>query len=441
METRRLEYFVRIVDAGSISRAAQDLGLAQPALSQQLAIIEQDVKATLLHRSRQGVAPTAAGRQFYRQARVILRQVEEARALVRAAEESLAGTVSVGFPNGAAAILCLPLIERLTAGHPQIDLQIVEGYSANLTDMTGRGQLDIAVLYQDSAPPGMDAISLWEEDLLLIGPPGAGMGDAVRRYLQGDASPRRYETARTPERAAILMNAPALDIPGAADGTESYADIVHLAQDMHAVVAVGEALRAHGFSAPETLAADLPAGLLLQEDLGRGMIVEAGAPVPERYEAAVDLLADLHEAGIGPSLPLPGVPGGGSYQVPAYDERALLTEAELFLDWYLPSRGVTVTPAFVSFCNSLSSFFRRPRSAMARRGRAAVAATAGLACDSCDLWLAQVTAASARAGAAAIAERRVARLKYANLREQAAGGATVCANGPTFALLTCLLVS
>ena len=173
----------------------------------------------------------------------------------------------------------------------------------------------------------------------------AGMGDAVRRYLQGDASPRRYETARAPERAAILMNAPALDIPGAADGTESYADIVHLAQDMHAVVAVGEALRAHGFSAPETLAADLPAGLLLQEDLGRGAIVEAGAPVPERYEAAVDLLADLHEAGIGPSLPLPGVPGGGSYQVPAYDERALLTEAELFLDWYLPSRGVTVTPA------------------------------------------------------------------------------------------------
>ncbi|MEP2814434.1 MAG: LysR family transcriptional regulator, partial [Alphaproteobacteria bacterium] len=42
METRRLEYFVRIVDAGSISRAAQDLGLAQPALSQQLAILEQD---------------------------------------------------------------------------------------------------------------------------------------------------------------------------------------------------------------------------------------------------------------------------------------------------------------------------------------------------------------------------------------------------------------
>jgi hypothetical protein len=172
----------------------------------------------------------------------------------------------------------------------------------------------------------------------------AGMGDAARRYLQGDASPRRYETARTPERSAILMNAPALDIPGAADGAESYADIVHLAQDLHAVVAVGEALRAQGFSAPEILAADLPAGLLLQEDLGRGAVVEAGAPVLERYAAAVDLLADLHRAGIGPLLPLPGVPGGGGYQVPAYDGRALLTEASLFLDWYLPFVGVSVTP-------------------------------------------------------------------------------------------------
>jgi tRNA threonylcarbamoyl adenosine modification protein YjeE len=173
----------------------------------------------------------------------------------------------------------------------------------------------------------------------------AGMGDAARRYLQGDASPRRYETVTSADRAAILMNAPALDVPAASDAGESYADIVHLAQDMHAVVAVGEALRSHGFSAPETLAADLPGGLLLQEDLGRGAIVEAGAPVPERYEAAVDLLADLHEAGIGPSLPLPGVPGGGSYQVPAYDARALMTEAELFLEWYLPWLGVTVTPA------------------------------------------------------------------------------------------------
>mgnify|MGYP003670637575 CR=1 FL=1 len=179
METRRLDYFVRIVDAGSISRAAQDLGLAQPALSQQLAILEQDVKAQLLHRSRQGVTPTAAGRQFYRQARIILRQVAEARGLVTVAEQSLAGTVAVGFPNSAAAILCLPLIERLSTEHPQIELHVTEGYNAVLTEMARKGQLDISVLYQETPPPGMTSEPLWTEDLLLVSPPGSALGTSV----------------------------------------------------------------------------------------------------------------------------------------------------------------------------------------------------------------------------------------------------------------------
>ena len=174
METRRLEYFVRIVDAGSISRAAQDLGLAQPALSQQLAILEHDMQVRLLHRSRQGVAPTAAGRQFYRQARVIIRQVEDARSLVRAADESLACAVSIGFPNSAASVLCLPLIRQIAAEHPQIEVRITESYSALLTRMTQKGELDLSVLYQDSPPPGMDAEPLWVEDLLLVSPPGPG---------------------------------------------------------------------------------------------------------------------------------------------------------------------------------------------------------------------------------------------------------------------------
>ncbi|MEQ8504418.1 MAG: LysR substrate-binding domain-containing protein [Rhodospirillales bacterium] len=200
METRRLEYFVRIVDAGSISRAAQDLGLAQPALSQQLAILEQDVKAQLLHRSRQGVQPTAAGLQFYRQARIILRQIEEARSLVKTAAESLAGTVSVGFPNSAAAILCLPLIERLSTEHPQIELHITEGYNAMLTEMTAKGQLDLSVLYQDGPSPGMTAEPLWVEDFLLVGPPGSELDDRVPLEVIGRLPmliPAKANSART----------------------------------------------------------------------------------------------------------------------------------------------------------------------------------------------------------------------------------------------------
>ncbi|WP_417770674.1 aminoglycoside phosphotransferase family protein, partial [Stappia sp.] len=162
----------------------------------------------------------------------------------------------------------------------------------------------------------------------------AGFGDARRRYFQGDASPRRYETVRSGARRAILMNAaPPPPQPVLRDGL-SYRQLVHLADGVDAVVAVAEALRSRGLAAPETLAVDLAEGLVLQEDLGRGAIAENGSPVPERYLAAADLLAHLHDAPPEPALPLPGA-GDRRYALPEFDIRALMVEAELFLDWYL----------------------------------------------------------------------------------------------------------
>ena len=114
----------------------------------------------------------------------------------------------------------------------------------------------------------------------------------------------------------------------------SYRQLVHLADGVDAVVAVAEALRSRGLAAPETLAVDLEEGLVLQEDLGRGAIAENGSPVPERYLAAADLLAHLHDAPPEPALPLPGA-GDRRYALPEFDIRALIVEAELFLDWYL----------------------------------------------------------------------------------------------------------
>ncbi|WP_428699278.1 tRNA (adenosine(37)-N6)-threonylcarbamoyltransferase complex ATPase subunit type 1 TsaE [Stappia sp.] len=167
----------------------------------------------------------------------------------------------------------------------------------------------------------------------------AGFSDAQRRYFQGDASPRRYETVRSGARRAILMNAaPPPAQPVLSDGL-SYRQLVHLADGVDAVVAVAEALRARGLAAPRTLAVDVTAGLVLQEDLGRGAIVENGAPVPELYLAAAGLLAHLHQAPPEPVLPLPAT-GGPGYVLPEFDVRALTVEAELFLDWYLAGSAV-----------------------------------------------------------------------------------------------------
>jgi len=79
IQLRHLRYFVGIVDAGSLSRAATTLYVAQPALSQQMAELEQELGLPLLHRSARGVRPTPAGEVLYREAQAILRHMESCR--------------------------------------------------------------------------------------------------------------------------------------------------------------------------------------------------------------------------------------------------------------------------------------------------------------------------------------------------------------------------
>jgi aminoglycoside/choline kinase family phosphotransferase len=171
-----------------------------------------------------------------------------------------------------------------------------------------------------------------------------GQRDAARRRLAGDASTRSYERLTQDGKSLLLMNSPRRpDGPPLRDG-KPYSAIVHLAEDVTPFVALAKGLVERGLSAPRILAADREAGLLLLEDFGNDFIA-AGTPqtpVAARYEAAVDVLLALHRQSLPDALPVaPGV----DYTLPPYDSEALLTEAELLLDWYLPRLGAGVTSA------------------------------------------------------------------------------------------------
>ncbi len=164
---------------------------------------------------------------------------------------------------------------------------------------------------------------------------GAGWGDAWRTFLLGDASTRAYESVSLADaHTRILMNAPRQpDGPPIRDG-RPYSQIARLAESVTPFVAVGRALKAAGFAAPEIFAADLDQGILLIEHLGSGGFLDSGGrPLAERYRAAAELLADLHGVHWDASLP---VCAGLNYTVPAYDREALAIETELLLDWYMP---------------------------------------------------------------------------------------------------------
>ncbi len=145
MDSRRLRYFVQIVDSGSITRAAASSGVAQPALSQQLAILENELKVKLLDRSVSGVTPTPAGRILYARAQSILRQFDDLHEAVHREVKPLSGTVIVGMPPTMLSRIGLPLIEKVCAQHPEMHLQIREEGSLVLHELLVNGKIELSI--------------------------------------------------------------------------------------------------------------------------------------------------------------------------------------------------------------------------------------------------------------------------------------------------------
>ena len=172
LNLRRLKYFVKIVDVGSLTQAAEVLHIAQPALSQQLATLEGEFHQQLLVRTKRGVEPTEAGRVLYRHAQTILKQFEQAQADVRNSGHRLSGQVSVGLaPGTAASALALPLLRTVRARHPDVVLYLNESLGTTLCEQVMNGRMDIAVLYGGrSLVQGLSFEPLLTEELVLVTP-------------------------------------------------------------------------------------------------------------------------------------------------------------------------------------------------------------------------------------------------------------------------------
>lgn len=149
MHQRHLRYFVGIVDAGSFSRAATLIHVAQPALSQQIADLEQEIGVTLLHRSARGVRPTPAGELLYKEASAILQQMDRLPDLLRSLDAAPQGVVRLGMSSTLASGLAGGLIETCRAQLPQVALQFTTAPSMQLRERLHAGTLDLALAFDD----------------------------------------------------------------------------------------------------------------------------------------------------------------------------------------------------------------------------------------------------------------------------------------------------
>ncbi len=158
--------------------------------------------------------------------------------------------------------------------------------------------------------------------------------ECSRHFLQGDASARRYErlTCNNGERL-LLMDMPARSEPSTPGGGTNYADLVHLADDIGPVLAINGELRARGFAAPATRAADIERGIALIEDFGDqvfGTLTGYGQASSEPMRSAVKVLATI----AAQNWPAIASADGATATIESYSCDVLMTEAELLLEWF-----------------------------------------------------------------------------------------------------------
>jgi LysR family nitrogen assimilation transcriptional regulator len=179
MQFRQLRYYVKIVDAGSFSRAASLIHIAQPALSQQISDLEGRLGVSLLQRSARGVRPTAAGEILYREASAILRQLEQLPGIVQSSNGVAQGTVSVGLASLLGPALVGGFVETCRSSLGKVNLKLAVSDSAALRAKLSAQSLDLALVFEDNLDSVFARQPLYRQRLYLFYPQAMAVGSCV----------------------------------------------------------------------------------------------------------------------------------------------------------------------------------------------------------------------------------------------------------------------
>lgn len=171
MNLRELANFIRIVEIGSLSRAAAALNVAQPALGLQIRNLEVEFKKQLLVRHSRGVYPTDAGKIFLARARQIIQEVERARREI-AELDAQSGLVRIGMTTSANGLLLAELYRLCQDRHPNIRLDIIEGNSGRLARMIQTGEIELGCLYSDGGVSGLRHEVVLRDEWVFVSAPG-----------------------------------------------------------------------------------------------------------------------------------------------------------------------------------------------------------------------------------------------------------------------------
>jgi DNA-binding transcriptional LysR family regulator len=175
MELRHLRYFIAVAEELSFTRAARRLYIAQPPLSTQIRLLEEELEAQLFERDKRRVFLTQAGRHFLDRARAILAAVESAKGEVRSAASGEIGKIALGYTSSSMLTAALPsALRRFQDEHPLVSLDLQEMTSLDQLDAVHSRALDIGILRRpDVVVPEGIVVEPWYEAPLVAAVPAA----------------------------------------------------------------------------------------------------------------------------------------------------------------------------------------------------------------------------------------------------------------------------
>jgi LysR family nitrogen assimilation transcriptional regulator len=198
MELRELKNFMWVARAGSVSRAAGELRLAQPALSRQIKKMEQELGVSLFARHGRGVRLSAAGSLLLERAEAITRLVQQTREEIREDRSPVHGRITLGVPPAAGRPLIPPFVERFQKAWPQTTLHMREGVTSSLQEWLTEKRIDIAILHNPLPLEAFNIRPILTERMLVIGPPA--------HLIKGQQSKRTFRMRDFGELPLILPN-------------------------------------------------------------------------------------------------------------------------------------------------------------------------------------------------------------------------------------------
>lgn len=173
MTLTQLRYFLAVIKAGSISGAAVQIHVAQPALSQRLKQLEIELGQRLFNRLPRGIELTAAGHRLKIHAVEILRRVESVHTDFLSSDSNPFGHVNLGMSTAINTKFCVDVLESVSRMYPNIQLALVESMSGTLLEWAESGRIDLAVVYDTPVNSPLMVQFLAREKLYLVSNPGA----------------------------------------------------------------------------------------------------------------------------------------------------------------------------------------------------------------------------------------------------------------------------